>query len=77
MEVIGVSSTQHYEWYLGLHAIIGRSKSSTFSGIKSKIWAKINRWKKKKVYFPCRERDFDKGCPSSYANIYHECVFSS
>jgi hypothetical protein len=47
MEVIGVSSTQHYEWYLGLHAIIGRSKSSTFSGIKSKIWAKINRWKEK------------------------------
>jgi hypothetical protein len=57
MEVIVVSYTQHYDRYLGLPAIIGRSKSSTFSGIKSKIWAKINGWKKKS-FFPMPGKRF-------------------
>jgi len=42
-----VSSTSHYEKYLGLPALIGRSRVSTFNGIKGRIWNRINGWKEK------------------------------
>jgi hypothetical protein len=29
----------------------------------------------RKVYFSCWERDFDKGCPSSYANIINRSLY--
>jgi hypothetical protein len=43
----GVSSTSHYEKYLGLPALIGRSRVSTFNGIKGRIWNRINGWNEK------------------------------
>jgi hypothetical protein len=45
LSIAGVSSTQRYEKYLGLPAIIGRSKMKAFEGIKGRIWDRINRWK--------------------------------
>jgi hypothetical protein len=43
----GVSSTQRYEKYLGLLALVGRSKVSAFSSIKGRIWDRICGWKEK------------------------------
>jgi hypothetical protein len=43
----GVSSAFHYEKYLGLPALIGKSWVSTFNGIKGRIWNRINGWKEK------------------------------
>jgi hypothetical protein len=37
VSVAGVSPTQQYEKYLGLPALIGRSRVSTFTDIKVKI----------------------------------------
>jgi hypothetical protein len=45
--VADVSPAQHYEKYLGLSALIGRSQVSTFTDIKAKIWDQINGWKEK------------------------------
>ena len=45
LSIAGVSSTRRYEKYLGLPAIIGRSKMKTFEGIKGRIWDRINGWK--------------------------------
>jgi len=42
-----VNSTNRYENYLGLPALIGRSRISTFSGIKGRIWNRVNGWKEK------------------------------
>jgi hypothetical protein len=43
----GVSSIQRYEKYLGLSALVGRSKVSAFSSIKGRIWDRICGWKEK------------------------------
>jgi hypothetical protein len=43
----GVNSTNRYENYLGLPALVGRSRISTFNGIKGRIWNRINGWKEK------------------------------
>ncbi|XP_040998224.1 uncharacterized protein LOC121244278 [Juglans microcarpa x Juglans regia] len=34
-----------YEKYLGLPAMVGRSKYKTFRGVKEKVWKKIKSWK--------------------------------
>jgi hypothetical protein len=43
----GLNSTANFEKYLGLPALIGRSRISTFNGIKGWIWNRINGWKEK------------------------------
>ncbi|XP_059441892.1 uncharacterized protein LOC132174217 [Corylus avellana] len=43
----GVNSTARYEKYLGLLALIGRSKVSAFTSITGRIWDRINGWKEK------------------------------
>jgi hypothetical protein len=43
----GVSSTRRYEKYLGLLALIGKSKVSAFTSIKGKVWDRINGWKER------------------------------
>jgi hypothetical protein len=45
LNVAGVPSTQQYERYIGLPALIGRLKISTFNGTIGRIWSKINGWK--------------------------------
>ena len=47
LQVAGVGSTQWYEKYLGLPALIGRSRTKSFEGLKGKIWEKMHGWKEK------------------------------
>jgi hypothetical protein len=47
LSVAGVNSTSQFEKYLGLPALIGRSKVEAFSGLQGKIWGRINGWKEK------------------------------
>ena len=42
-----VDSTARYEKYLGLPAIIRRSKTNAFSELKGQIWELLNGWKEK------------------------------
>lgn len=41
----GGSNVQQYERYLGLPPIVGRSKQKAFSGIKQRLWQKLQVWK--------------------------------
>ncbi|XP_062171134.1 uncharacterized protein LOC133876926 [Alnus glutinosa] len=43
----GYSCTSQYERYLGLPALIGRSRIATFNVIKDRIWKRMNGWKEK------------------------------
>ncbi|KAF5458508.1 hypothetical protein F2P56_022531 [Juglans regia] len=45
VEELGGRVQNNYERYLGLPALVGRSKYNTFRGIKDRIWLKINNWK--------------------------------
>jgi hypothetical protein len=42
MQEVGADSVQQFERYLGLLALIGSSKVSSFNFIKSIIWTKLN-----------------------------------
>lgn len=42
-----ICNTTSYEKYLGLPPFSGRSRVSSFTGIKGKIWERINGWKEK------------------------------
>jgi ribonuclease HI len=44
---IGVPPTQNYETYLGLPALVGRSRFRSFEGLKGRIWDKMHGWKEK------------------------------
>jgi hypothetical protein len=44
---VGVNATTSFEKYLGLPALIGRSRINSFSSIKGRIWECMNRWKEK------------------------------
>lgn len=41
----GVASCSSYEKYLGLPAVMGRSRYYTFRCLKERVWAKVNNWK--------------------------------
>jgi hypothetical protein len=43
----GVVSTTRFEKYLGLPALIGRSKCRAFAGIQGRVQAKLKGWKEK------------------------------
>jgi hypothetical protein len=43
----GAGQVQCFDRYLGLPALIGRSRVSSFNFIKGRIWAKLNGWKEK------------------------------
>lgn len=45
MEMLGLKEVDKQEKYLGLPAIIGRSKKAIFSGLKDRIWKKVQGWK--------------------------------
>ena len=38
---------QHYETYLGLPSMVGRSKYASFSQLKERMWRKVQGWKEK------------------------------
>jgi hypothetical protein len=47
LSTAGVTSSASYERYLGLPALIGRAKFSSFSALKGRIWERMNGWKEK------------------------------
>jgi hypothetical protein len=42
---IGMPPTQKYETYLGLPALVGRSRVRSFEELKGRIWDKMHGWK--------------------------------
>ncbi|GAU17355.1 hypothetical protein TSUD_232310 [Trifolium subterraneum] len=47
VNILGVQQVLGTDKYLGLPSMIGRSRKSTFSFIKDRIWKKINSWSSK------------------------------
>ena len=43
----GIPSTQKCDHYLGLLALIGRSKTKAFASIKDRVWKRLQDWKLK------------------------------
>ena len=42
---LGVQDIKHYEKYLGLPALVGKSKRASLNFIKERVWAKLQGWK--------------------------------
>ena len=47
VEVSGIPASQRYDTYLGLLALIGKSRIAAFQNIKEKVWKRIQDWKLK------------------------------
>ena len=43
---LGVQDIKLYEMYLGLPALVGKSKRASLDFIKERVWAKLQGWKK-------------------------------
>jgi hypothetical protein len=44
-EAAGIPLSQRYDTYLGLPALVGRSRMAVFQGIKDKVWRRLQDWK--------------------------------
>jgi hypothetical protein len=44
---VGVMATQHYDTYLGLPALVGKSCTTAFKGILDWVWKQLQDWKLK------------------------------
>lgn len=47
LSLVGVSASQCYDTYLGLPALVGRSRVREFQNLKDKVKWKVTDWKKK------------------------------
>jgi hypothetical protein len=47
VEAAGIPITQRYDNYLGLPALIGKSRMAAFKGIKDRVWKRMQDWKVK------------------------------
>ncbi|XP_062170478.1 uncharacterized protein LOC133876208 [Alnus glutinosa] len=47
LRLSSVPSTQRYDKYLGLPALVGRSRMGEFKGIKDRVWKRLHDWKTK------------------------------
>jgi hypothetical protein len=66
-----VPSTQRYDTYLGLPALVGKSRMKEFKSIKDRVWKWLNDWKT--VSFSSREINSSKSCGSSNPDLQYEC----
>jgi hypothetical protein len=46
-QLFGVLSTQRYDTYLGLPALVEKSQMKEFKSIKDRVWKRLNDWKTK------------------------------
>ena len=47
VELLNVTATESFEKYLGLPAVIGKSKNQVFAFVKDRVWKKLKGWKEK------------------------------
>jgi hypothetical protein len=47
LEAMGIPSSQKYDTYLGLPALVGKSRTKAFEGFVDKVWKRIQDWKLK------------------------------
>jgi hypothetical protein len=47
LEAMGIPSSQKYDTYLGLPALVGKSRTKAFKGFVDKVWKRIQDWKLK------------------------------
>lgn len=47
LNIYGIQATQRYEMYLGLTALVGKSKTWAFRNIKDRFWKRLHNWKMK------------------------------
>jgi hypothetical protein len=47
VEITGIPVTQRYDTYLGLPALVGRSRIAAFKSIKDRVWRRLKDWKVK------------------------------
>jgi hypothetical protein len=47
VEITGIPVTQQYDTYLGLLALVGRSRIAAFKSIKDRVWRRLKDWKVK------------------------------
>lgn len=45
VEVARIPVTQRYDTYLGLPALVGKSRVAAFKSIKEQIWKRLQDWK--------------------------------
>jgi ribonuclease HI len=45
LEVAGIPSSQRYDTYLGLPALVGKSQKIAFKAITERVWKKLQDWK--------------------------------
>jgi ribonuclease HI len=45
LRLAGIPSTQRYDKYLGLPALVGKSRTQAFKSIKDRVWRRIGDWK--------------------------------
>jgi hypothetical protein len=46
-ELFRIPVTQRYNMYLGLLALVGKSRNLAFQGIKDRVWKRLQDWKLK------------------------------
>jgi ribonuclease HI len=47
LQLSGIPATQRYDKYLGLPALVGKSRVREFQSIKERVWKRLNDWKTK------------------------------
>lgn len=47
LALFGIPSTQRYDIYLGLPALVGKSRTKSFLSIKDRVWKRLQDWKLK------------------------------
>ena len=43
--ILGIPRTHRFDTYLGLPALVGKSRICVFKGIRDRVWRKLNDWK--------------------------------
>jgi hypothetical protein len=47
MALAGIPTAQRYDTYLGLLALVGKSKTTAFKSITKRVWKRLKDWKLK------------------------------
>lgn len=62
-----------YERYLGLPAVVGRSRYNAFRNIKEKVWLKMQNWKNNFLSKASKEvliKDVKQAIPTYTINVF-------